>query len=325
MNLRLRRNVPLAPLATFGIGGRARYFVSVSNATELVEAVGLAKDKKWPYFLIAGGSNVVFGDGTFRGLAIHFVPKVSPCRWQGLTLTCPANLPLSQLIRTAISHNLAGLETLSGIPGTVGGAIIGNAGAYGQTISEHLIRVEIFDPDPNVRHRMSNILSKIQPSGIRWLSKKQCRFAYRESIFKSSEWLILKAEFKLSQGDKKKLAAKSREIIRIRSEKYDPKLRCPGSFFKNVLAEEVSQKSLKLIPPGKIIEGKIPAGYLLERVGARGMRFGDLRVADHHGNLLVNDGAATYREVRMLAAKLKKLVKAKFHITLDEEVRYFET
>ena len=315
MNLRLSRNVSLAPLTTFGVGGRERYFLSVSNSAELVEAVGLAKEKKWPYFLIAGGSNVVSSDNTFRGLAIHFVSKVSPCQRQELTLICRANLPLGRLIRTAISHNLAGLETLLGIPGTVGGAIVGNAGAYGQCISNHLVRVQILD----ARRPRGRLASG---TGIRWLTKRQCRFTYRDSIFKSREWLILKAEFKLIKGDKKKLTAKSREIIRIRSEKYDPKLRCPGSFFKNVLVKDVSRATLAKIDRGKIIEGKIPAGYLLEQVGAKGMKFGGLRVADHHGNLLVNDGAATYREVRMLAAKLKKLVQAKFHITLDEEVRY---
>src|SRR3989338_10460040 len=118
--LKLKRNVPLAPYTTFGVGGRARYFISVSNTAELIEAVLLAKKKNWPYFLIAGGSNVVFGDKFFRGLVIRFVPKVkvvkdSPRHWRGLSLTVESNLPLAQLIKTAIKSGLAGLESLSGI------------------------------------------------------------------------------------------------------------------------------------------------------------------------------------------------------------------
>ncbi|MBI2097616.1 MAG: UDP-N-acetylmuramate dehydrogenase [Candidatus Vogelbacteria bacterium] len=305
MSLSLCRNVPLAPLTTFAVGGRARWFVSVSSPEQLVEAVKTARVKKLAYRVFAGGSNVVFGDRTFHGLMIQFRPKVKPCHWQGLTLTCQANLPLASLIKTAVSHGLAGLENLSGIPGTVGGAIVGNAGAYGQGIADCLTRVEIFDGRKT-----------------RWLDKKQCSFVYRESIFKRRDWLVLRAEFRLTKGDKKVLAKKSREIIKIRSEKYNPRLRSPGSFFKNVLVKDVSRATLAKLDQTKIRDGKIPAGYLLEAVGAKGMRQGGIRVADFHGNLLINDNHGTYRDVITLAAKLKKLVQAKFGIQLDEEVRY---
>ena len=132
----------------------------------------------------------------------------------------------------------------------------------------------------------------------------------------------MRAEFKLKKGDKKVLAKKSREIIKVRSEKYNPNLRCPGSFFKNVLISDVSRVTLARIDKQKIRAGKIPAGYLLEAVGAKGRRVGGIYVADFHGNLLINDGHGTYRDVRLLAAKLKKLVQKKFGIELDEEVRY---
>ena len=124
------------------------------------------------------------------------------------------------------------------------------------------------------------------------------------------------------KGNKKELIKKSREIIRIRSEKYNSQLRCPGSFFKNVLVKDISNQAKKLIDPIKIRDGKIPAGYLLEAVGAKGMRQGGIYVADFHGNLLVNDRHGTYRDVVTLAIKLKKLVQKKFGITLEEEVRY---
>ncbi len=321
-----KQNISLRPYTTFGIGGIAKKFVEVQTAEELLSVVEEAQRSKTPYELIAGGSNVVFSDKVISSLIIRFTPPwPSPRgrvgRGRGLILRCPANLPLENLITEAISNGLAGIETLSGIPGTVGGAIVGNAGAYGQSISDCLTRVQIFDSRP---------LDAVRPkgrtaSGIRWLSKKQCQFSYRNSIFKDSKkknWLILRAEFKLKKGDKKELEKKSREIIKIRLQKYNPSLRCPGSFFKNVLVKEISKKSLKLIDLNKIRDSKLPAGYLLESVGAKGMRIGGIYVADFHGNLLVNDGHGTYRDVITLATKLKKLVKNKFGITLEEEVRY---
>ena len=115
----------------------------------------------------------------------------------------------------------------------------------------------------------------------------------------------------------------SYDIIKTRLKKYKLGLRCPGSFFKNVLVKEVSEKSLKLISQNKIIEGKIPAGYLLEEVGAKGMRVGGIQIADFHGNLFINTGLAKAVDVKKLAKILKNRVKKKFGIVLEEEIRYF--
>ena len=190
---------------------------------------------------------------------------------------------------------------------TGGGIITGcMAGVIAaQTISDCLTRVEIFDGQK-----------------IKWLKKNQCQFVYRDSIFKSKDWLILRTQFRLAKGDRKALAKKAHEIIKIRSEKYDPSLRCPGSFFKNVLIKDISSRAKKLIDQSKVRDGKIPTGYLLEAVGAKGMRHGGIYIADFHGNLLINDGHGTYRDVIILTTKLKKLVKNKFGITLEEEVQY---
>ena len=115
----------------------------------------------------------------------------------------------------------------------------------------------------------------------------------------------------------------SREIIKTREKKYQPGLRCPGSFFKNVLMENISEKSLESIDKKKIIEGKIPAGYLLEEAGAKGMKLGGVRIANFHGNLLINSGRAKAKEVKKMVAILKRKVHKKFGIELEEEVRYF--
>lgn len=273
---------------------------------ELLATVSEARKLKLKYRVLAGGSNVVFPDRKFAGLVIHFLAKRGlKCVAAKTTLEVPASLTLASLITSGIESHLAGLEALSGIPGTVGGALAGNAGAYGQCISDHLISVQIWDGKK-----------------VRWIKTSACQFVYRDSVFKHKNWLILRARFKLRRGNKKELLKKSREIIKVRTKRYPPNLKCPGSFFKNVLAENVSKKSLAKINKNKIIDGKIPAGWLLAESGALNCRAGGIYVSDWHGNLIINDGSGTFRDVQKLAATLKNLVFKKFGIKLEEEVRY---
>ncbi len=301
----------------------AREYQRVATVDELMSAVREARLAKRKYFVLAGGSNVVMPEN-YRGRVIHYhVPQDSilKTKIQDRTLTVEAGVRLMDFINYAIDCGLAGIETLSGIPGTVGGAIVGNAGAYGQTISDTLVRVKIFDPTS---------LKLRGASGVKWLSKRQCHFAYRESIFKQKDWLVLEAEFTLKPGNKSELEKKSQEIIAVRNQRYTPGLKCPGSFFKNVLVKSLSRRVLDMVDPAKIVypeqgrgsDGKIPAGYLLEEVGAKGLKLGNLRVADFHGNLIINNGKATMGEVKKLAALLKRRVFKKFGIKLEEEVRY---
>ncbi len=304
----LQRRVPLAPLVTFGLGGRADYFFEVRRPEELVAAYCLARKANAPVTLLAGGSNVVPPDGLLIGLTIRYQTPRGGIMGDSGRVVCEAGVGLGRFINWTIKRGLAGLEALSGIPGTVGGAVVGNAGAYGQCISDQLVAVEIFD-------------------GIktRWLTKTDVQFAYRESVFKQQPgWLVLRAEFGLKSGDQKSLAKKSREIIKTRLTRYPTGLKCPGSFFKNVFARDVGPLALAKIDSSKIIDGKIPAGYLLQTVGACGLRRGQLAVASYHGNLIINRARARAREVKALAAELKKRVRQRFGIELEEEVRYLD-
>jgi UDP-N-acetylmuramate dehydrogenase len=307
-----RQNESLADKTTFGVGGRALGYLPVRSPEELWAAVSEARRHKLHYLVIAGGSNAVFGDELYRGLVIHYLNPEGEIKVVAGEVSCEAGVPLAHLIEVAMNAGLAGMETLSGIPGTVGGAIVGNAGAYGQCISDHLVAVQIFDP----------VAAERGGGKIEWITKEQGAFAYRDSIFKKNDWLVLRARFQLAPGDPTTLHQKSREIITLREKKYAPGLRCPGSFFKNVLVKKVSKKSLALVDQSKIIEGKIPSGYLLQAAGACGLREGGAVVADFHGNLIINEGAASYHDVRELAKRLKKLVKERFGIKLEEEVRY---
>ena len=301
---RVQFHVPLAPLSTFRIGGTAEFFVAVKNPEDLVATASAAARYRMPCRVFASGSNIVFRDQEVRGLLIQFLGGT--ITFSGRTCTVDAGVLLERVIKTTVGAGLKGLETLSGIPGTVGGAIVGNAGAYGHSISEVVERVEIWDGKSR-----------------RWITRPECHFAYRESVFKAQPWLILRARLRFTPGDATELGRISREIICVRLKKYKPGLCCPGSFFKNVLVSDVSKASLQRIDPGRIIEGKIPTGYLLEQVGANGMRLDGIEIASFHGNLFVNRGGGKCAAVRRLARVLKALVERKFGIKIEEEVRYF--
>lgn len=294
-----------------------------------MEAVAAAKNSGLPYKILAGGSNIVFPDGILNGFLIKIGSFSRPLiKVVGQRIEADSGVELMQLIKVAIRNGFSGLETLSGIPGTIGGAIVGNAGAYGHSISEAVEKVEIFDPFDAAPSFAPQSGTSAGRQGKRWLKNKDCGFHYRHSIFKEQPYIVLRAvlKFNLSgqeKGNPKKLKEISQNIITARLKKYKPGLRCPGSFFKNVLVKDVSRKTLSLINQEKIIEGKIPAGYLLEQVGAKGMRLGGIRIADFHGNLLINDGQATAKDVKNLAEILKNRVQNKFGIKLEEEIRYF--
>lgn len=302
--MKIQKNVPLAPLSTFKIGGKAEFFCSVEEPEELSEAVNFAKTRKIPHRILAGGSNIVFPDGKLKGLLIR-ISGGGIIREKNRFIV-GAGVALAEVVEKSISAGLKGLETLSGIPGTLGGAIVGNAGAYGHSISEVVAKVKVWD-------------------GKRffWIPRKDCEFRYRESVFKKKPYVVVCVALKFGKGNAAVLKRTSREIIKVREKKYKPGLKCPGSFFKNVLVGDVSGKSLRKIDKSKIIEGKIPAGYLLEEAGAKGMRVGGVEIAGFHGNLFVNKGDAKAADVKKLAAVLKKMVFNKFGIRLEEEIRYF--
>ncbi len=265
--MKILENVSLAPYTTLGVGGPARYLVEVRTVAETREAVGLKE--KW--VVIAGGSNLLISDDGYDGLII-----VNRMPGSGMML--------NDLVDQMNGRGLAGMECLAGIPGTVGGAVYGNAGAYGQTISDHLKGV--------------TTLSGYWP-------KEKCGFGYRESIFKKNKEIILEVDFDLPKGDKEALTAKSHEIRELRKKKYPPDMRCPGSFFMNLWVE------------GR----KVAAGYFLEQVGAKGRRLGGAAVADYHGNLIYNAGGAKAAEIWELARQLQEEVQKKFGVALVPEVQ----
>ena len=282
-----------------------RAVAEVNSTNELTKTINELKQKRELFFIVGNGTNIIASDSGFDGTIIKITNN--HIKISGNKISCGAGLLLQKLINAANKAGLAGLETLAGIPGTVGGAIFGNAGAYGREISDSLVKVKIFNG-----------------KDLRWLSKKDCAFRYRESIFKKKpSWVILETKFVLKNGSNFDLIKKSKEIIALREKKYKPNIRCAGSIFKNILAASPAGRRLKnKIPPDKIIKGKIPAGYLLEQVGAKGMRIGGISVANHHGNLIVNNGRGTAKDAKTLIEVLKNKVKNHYGTELEEEVQY---
>ena len=304
----IKKGVCLAEKTYFQLGGPTRYFLETNNVKELIEAVKTAKHLKIPALVLGGGSNVAVADRGWSGLVVKFhhqKPRAKTCQLVGREFICEASAPLAYLVRQSIRHRLAGLEKLAGIPGCVSGALVGNAGAYGVAISDHLAWVEIFDGQK-----------------IRRVDRTACHFGYRDSIFKHRPWVVLRAGFILPKGDQKILLAEARKIIKIRAGKYPVDLKCPGSFFKNIPVQKLTKKVLAQIDQAKIIEGKLPVAFLLESVGAKGERVGDMAVSDFHANFILNLGRGKFSDLKKLVAKLKVKVKKKFGIVLAEEVRY---
>ncbi|KKT78112.1 MAG: UDP-N-acetylenolpyruvoylglucosamine reductase [Candidatus Giovannonibacteria bacterium GW2011_GWC2_44_8] len=319
INFDFKRNYPLKNLATMKIGGPAKYFFIAQNEKNLIKVIKWAEQNKVRWYIVGEGSNLIPSDEGFNGLIIK--NKIENFKKIGNKIYVGAGNNLLEFILKVNKFGLAGIGKMAGIPGTIGGAIYGCAGAYGQEIKDCLVKIKIYDG-----------------KAVKWISKNQCRFNYRESIFKiKKNWIILGAELKFStsggsvadgkNGNSKNLINKSKEIIKLREKKYWPGLLCPGSFFKNIIVKNIKplalrKKLLKKVSKNKIMFGKIPAGYILEAVGAKGMRYGGIRVAKHHGNLIYNSGEGKSSEILKLAKILKTKAKRKFGLDLEEEVQF---
>lgn len=298
----VQQNVFLAPYTTFEIGGPAKYFAQVFTKLGFIEALLFAKEKKLPYLVIGGGSNLLISDKGFSGLVIK--NSINQINQNDEVLTVGSGTPLGQLVTFTVEKGLEGLQKLVGIPGSVGGAVYGNAGAYGQTISDHIKKVYCLKGNREVV-----------------FSKEECGFDYRNSNFKRNNLIILAVVFEIPAADPKILRREMDTTLDGRLKKYPPGLRSAGSFFKNIPVEKVTPESLKLIPEDKINHGKIPVGFLLEAVGAKNESLGDIKVLTNHANTLLNTGNGKACDVLKLAKILTQKVKDRFDIDIEPEVQ----
>jgi UDP-N-acetylmuramate dehydrogenase len=296
------QNILISKLTTLEIGGPVSKFTEVSNFEELKSALEYAKKEDLKFLVIGGGSNLLVSDEGYDGFIIKNLTQ--GIHLAGNELSVESGTILQDLVDFTIANGLSGMNKLTGIPGTVGGALFGNAGAYGQTISDHLVKVICFDGEKETE-----------------LTKDECKFNYRDSAFKKSKSVIFRGVFNLELGDAPELKKESDETLKKRLVKYPIGIKCPGSFFKNIVASTLPDEILRNISEDKIMYGKIPAGKLLEEVGAKGDAMGQIKIAEYHGNLFINLGDGKAEDFYNLAKKYFQKVKEKFRIELEPEVQ----
>jgi len=331
--MKFRKNVSLAKYSTFKIGGKAKYFFISSTEKDLIKAVKTAKelnpvrDKslngvKMPFFILGGGSNLLVSDKGYDGAVIKMKnEKLKIKNYNSkFKIFCESGTPLAKLVNASVEKGLTGLEWAAGIPGTVGGAVRGNAGAFGNSISDIVKTVKCLEAES---------------LNIKVLRNKDCKFEYRDSIFKKNKNLIiLSAEMKLKKVYELRSSSPTSSIERVRKNikknleqrKKTQPLNFPsaGSVFRNVKYEIKNEKLLEEFPKLKEFnkKGIIPTGYLIEGCGLKGKKIGKAKISEKHSNFIVNLGGAKADDVKKLINLAKKQVKKKFKIILEEEIQY---
>lgn len=299
----IQENKLLLDLTTFRIGGAAKYYVSVKTEGEIRDALGWAREHTVPFFIIGGGSNILVPDEGFNGLIIHI--KSDQFSFSGEMLEADAGCNLLTLIRASSEQGIGGWEKLGGIPGTIGGAVRGNAGAFGPEIKDFVVYVQAINTNTGEMHEFSNA---------------ECAFAYRMSYFKKNpEWILTKIHLKLTKVDPSESRAAIEETIRERERRHIQDVRAAGSYFMNPVVPQKIISQFEQEKKTRSRGGRVPAGWLIEKAGLKGACIGDAQSSEQHPNYLVNAGSATAAQVRELADRIKRAVHEKFDIVLEEE------
>jgi UDP-N-acetylmuramate dehydrogenase len=289
------KNELLSNHTSFKIGGTADLFCPLNNTGTLQAVLKEAKNLSLPVVLVGGGTNLLVDDRGFRGVAVKFSGAGNP-EIDFPVLKTGAGIQLQNLLGFAAENSLSGFEFLAGVPGTVGGAIYMNAGAYGSSISDIFLSATILDDD-----------FTFVEAGLEYF-----QFSYRNSILQKTKNIVVSASFIIQKGNKVDIISEYNRIKSIRAEKHPaPDMPCAGSYFKN-------------LPPEKPGEHRRAAGYFLERAGAKSMRSGGAAVSQKHANMIINENNASAADVLQLAEMMKKAVFEKYGIMLEAEVRFLD-
>ena len=287
----IKQNEPLANHCTYRIGGPARVLFLAANEREIVAGIEIAKEKNFKMMILGGGSNVLFSDCGFDGLVLklanNFI-KIAEEKENRAVVLAGAGAPLAALVKFALDNSLAGMEWAAGIPGTAGGAIRGNAGAFGREIGAAVLRV-----------RALEISGKSVVPAI--VGKEDCAFGYRESVFKRNKNLVITAaKFVLEKGNANEIADKIKECAEKKRISQPLDFPSAGSVFKN--------------PEGFF------AAKIIEDCGLKGRSAGGAQISEKHANFIVNRGNARADDVLALIAQIKAAAKEKFAVDLKEEI-----
>ena len=309
--IEIKEKEPLSQHTTFRIGGPAKYFCAVSNPEELQEAIVWADEKSFQYKVIGGGSNLLVSDNGYDGLVIkYFGGKIEIA---GEVLTSMAGVPLALVMNESIKAGLAGLEWAAGIPGTIGGAVCNNAGAYGGEISQNFLEAEL-----------------LQAGKIKKLTAKDLDFGYRSSGLKEGKikGVLLSVKLSLQQASPEQIIEIKEAVKKNLADRLSKVSEggSVGSTFRNfVMSEEEINKFKKKFPqlPDQFVGyRKVPAAWLIDECGLKGKKIGGAMVSEVHAGKITNVGGATAEDVIMLISVVKQKVRSKFSLQLIEEMEY---
>jgi len=287
----VEENVILSPYTSFGIGGAARYFYIAKNTSELVRAIRAARSEKVKFFVLGGGSNILFDDAGFSGLVIK--DNTDKFRISGGMVSALSGTIVDRLVDAAVERGLGGMEYAAGIKGTIGGAVHGNAGAFGHAINDILESAVILTEDDKIEVVDNDFF----------------KFAYRSSRLSLTGDTVLSVRLRLRSEDKRQLTEIVKDRRKFRQERHPVNMGSAGSVFRNIRSLE---------KPDEVT----PAGKLLDEAGVRGMSVGDAAVFERHCNIIVNRGKAASEDVKKLVENMRSAVFKKFGIDLEREILY---
>ena len=291
--IRIKRNCPLAPYTSIRIGGSAAYLAEVDDQDTFVRLYRFCRDHDIRMAVLGHGTNVFFSDEGFEGL-VAVIKFDSINVGASGRVTAEAGAALSALNEACTRHGLTGCEFTAGIPGTIGGAIYGNAGAYGSSIGDVLTWARVLTAEGKVLE----------------VENEYFQFAYRDSILKRNHAIVLEATFQFAAGDRQKIEARVNEILALRRQKLPPPdVPTAGSYFKNIENKEGRRTA---------------AAIYLDAIGSKEISVGDVAVHPKHANIFYNKGRATARDVLTLEKILKEKVQQKFAIKLEREVIFIK-
>lgn len=281
---RFKQNEPMSAYTTFKTGGAADLFLEPSSAEEIIFALELLKDGSVPYIIIGKGSNLLVSDDGFRGAVIKLGEKFSAIGLNGTTITAQSGASMASVAALALKNGLTGLEFAAGIPGSVGGGVCMNAGAYGGELKDIIKTVSV-----------------LKDGEIKTLKCEECGFGYRSSRIMREKMIALGAEFELQRGDYSEISAKMKDFAERRISKQPLEYPSAGSTFKR--------------PEGYF------AGKLIEDSGLKGFGIGAAQVSEKHCGFIINKGGAASSDIYDLISAVQKKVFDKFGVRLETEVR----
>ena len=278
----IKLNVPLCRVTTMRVGGDAHFFIEPKSVLELIKTIKYCKKNKIKYYILGNGSNVIFSDDGYDGMVIC-TKKLNQIKIRKNIVICQCGVNLFVLNKTLIKNALSGMEFSFGIPGTIGGAVCMNAGAYGSEMKDVVQKVVFFDGKK-----------------IKILKNKKLNFSYRNSIFKNSNYIILKVYLKLTKNNEKTVEEKCMQNFKKRQISQPLEFFNSGSIFKK--------------------SNGVGAGKIIDELGLKGLKVGGAEVSSVHANFIINRGNATSNDIKNLVEQIKDTVKQKSGITLEEEV-----